>query len=289
MEKMENMWLFKSVIVSPFLLAQVLFLIIRGDEWNWGLVFVPLLALLLICLGMTLFLFSRAFALNLSKGQKIHHGFNLAWVVCAILFASFITAGLAYGDWPWAAIFTPVWVALIFAFAYIVLNYKKDMLFTFVWWILAWAHAVVLSVLLAIQLEEYAWDWGIVFVPAWSFLLLWIVAIIYRTAFSGKKFDPVEISVEVIVLASLIAFMVLLVVNLDKVGHSISRLSLYSPLLVCFAATFLIPYFNYVKKRSSSSKIRRGRKIVRETEEDEDESDSQGIESDFEKRDEPFL
>ena len=240
------MWIFNLIIASPFLLAQVLFLALKGN-WNWGVVFIPLYCLFLIGICITIY------SLYKNQQSRLYDTFILICLLCAALFGTFLTIKLDLDEWPWAAVFAPIW-SLLFVFAFYGVStftyWKKE---NFIISCVIWCHAIVLSVLLVLQLATPKWNWAIVFIPVWSFLFVWIVVIIFavkkKLKSSTKARGWIELLVETIILASTIVFMILLVVSLNHVGHSIAKASLYSPLMFCFAMTFIIPYGYYISAR----------------------------------------
>lgn len=246
------MWLLKSIVISPFLLVQFLVLALKGDgNWNWGVVFIPLYLLFALCLGLSIYSLVNLIKNEKAKNsKKIYSTFTLLSLICAILFGSFLTAQLNYGDWPWAAVFSPIWVFLFFVLFYVIASHQKLTTEGVLIYSIIWVHAVVFSILLVFQLGNNSWNWGIVFIPVWSFLLVWIIFFIIsikkNVNSSIKARGLIEIFLEGIIIASLLIFMILLVVSLDKVGHSIAKISLYSPLLFCFSSTFLLPYVYYM-------------------------------------------
>jgi len=262
------MWLFKSLFISPFLLIQVILLIIKGDSWSYGVTFIPLYVLFTILLVIVIsYLYKSVIDSRVKDDKKIYFTFSLLGVICLIIFISLLTASLEYKDWPSGIFMIPVWVLLFLILVYVAATFKKWIIVESVFYLGAWALATVFSILLVLKLGGYTYDWGWTFFTVYAWFILWAIWIVYRfIKKKPNKTETVELSLEVVILAAFISFFVLLTVYLDKVGHSISKVSLYLPLLICFSVTWVVPYLYWLYNKSKFNDKKDYKKAPKEKE-----------------------
>lgn len=262
----------RIVLLSAVLLLGVIFLVLRLNnniEWDWGLIFIPEWVVLGAWLGMDVVAFVR----DLRKRETPKDYSYLADILSGlatiflVLFLVFIVIKLeVHPDWPWAAVYSALWAALLVCvFPLFVLANRIGIVAT-LYACLIWTLLVTASILIDIRLDVEAasdWTWQVVFIPLWilyGFWMIWLSILIWRKVKvdpSLARYKPLWINIYVYawLWAGFLTFTILLNINAEIPG-SIGILFVFTPLIIMFAALFVIPYFVFATRRRYSNKKR---------------------------------
>jgi len=115
---------------------------------------------------------------------------------------------------------------------------------------LMWSAVVVFSILLVIKINSMnLFPWYIVFIPAWIFILVWIIEIgvcfykkINRSQEEGfRKISIIEILFQAFLIAGTLTFLILLNIELSD-PNSIGITALFLPVIILLVILFIIAY-----------------------------------------------
>jgi hypothetical protein len=272
--KEEMTWTIVAVLVGPTLLLQTIFVLLQVNhniDWNWGIVFIPWWVLL------TMWLYSIGLRIKKLATGKERMGETDAWNITLLcffwvgisLFSAFLSVRLnGITVIPWPAVFSPLWALfLLYAVYGMARGLSTTPCGSAALWLITWSTLLVLSIEVAIQMARAPanrFSWSSALVPLWILMGTWLIALCISItrkvnskcmASATQKPPPAWMTLIVagILWAGFFTFAVLL--NLRLVGpERIGIPALFSPLIVCFALVFYVPfskYHSHLKKLAS--------------------------------------
>lgn len=253
-------WSFRLIIISPLLLLGLIFVVLRlhiNIFWNWALIFIPFWVALLV------WIFIDVHGLVVTKDGS-EYGLYIVSGLGAVLVALFL-AFIAVKEqlepgWPWTAVISPLWAAMLM-YCILLLTHRVIGTHTL---LLGMTYLCIIpaSIVIAIRLDASptatisSVNWGILFIPIWVLLAVWLVALIVAVATKLRK-DPsrtvkkpywTNVYVLSLMWIGLVTFMILLTLELQSPG-SIGFLFVFTPMIIVLAAVFIGPYILLATRR----------------------------------------
>lgn len=252
-------WSFRIILISPLLLLGVIFVVLRlhiNIFWNWGLIFIPFWFSLLIWIFIDI---HGVITTKASQEYALYFVSGLGAVLVSIFLAFITIKEELHHAWPWAAVISPLWAALLM-YCILLLTHK-----------VVGSHTVLLgmtylclipaSILVAVRLDADSSslngiNWAIIFIPLWIVFGVWFIALVISLASKLKK-DPshakrkpywTNLFVLSFMWMGLITFLILLTLELQMPG-SIGFLFVFTPMIIVLSVIFIVPYVIIATRR----------------------------------------